>query len=170
MRSTVVPAQITTIEDKIAGSLNFTQVFLLILPVFVAIILYAVFPPIMLLAWYKVWLVLVVTIISVGLAVRIKEKLVLDWLIVILRFLMRPGRYIVNKNDALSHDIVLPFTVEKLPAISLEKVKSTKLPIATPTVGDLAKLEQLIDADKLKLQFKSSKKGGLHVAFTQVQA
>ena len=28
MRSTVVPAQITTIEDKIAGNLNFIQVFL----------------------------------------------------------------------------------------------------------------------------------------------
>ena len=30
MRTTIVPAQMTTVEDRIAGNLNFTQIFLLV--------------------------------------------------------------------------------------------------------------------------------------------
>jgi len=29
MRTTIIPAQITTVEDKIAGSLNMTQILIL---------------------------------------------------------------------------------------------------------------------------------------------
>lgn len=171
MRSTVVPAQITTIEDKIAGNLNFTQVFLLVIPVFCAIVLYALFLPIMGLAWYKIWFALAITLVSVGLAVRIKEKLVLDWLIVIFRFIARPSNYIINKNDLSTHDVVLPSSNEDISKKVLqEKVVPVKTASPEPTVGDLAQLEQLISTNKLKLQFKSSKKGGLRVAFTQVQA
>ena len=42
MRTTVIPAQITTVEDKIAGSLNLTQILILMIPVFWATIVYAV--------------------------------------------------------------------------------------------------------------------------------
>ena len=171
MRSTVVPAQITTIEDKIAGNLNFIQVFLLVIPVFCAIVLYVLFLPFMGLAWYKVWLALAVTLVSVGLAVRIKEKLALDWLIVIFRYIARPANYIINKNDLSTHDVVLPVSNENsIKTATQEKPLPVKIISPEPAIGDVAQLEQLISTNKLKLQFKSSKKGGLYVAFTQVQA
>jgi hypothetical protein len=33
MRTRVIPAQITTVEDRIAGNLNLTQILLLMIPV-----------------------------------------------------------------------------------------------------------------------------------------
>jgi hypothetical protein len=36
MRTTVIPAQITTVEDRIAANLNLTQIILLLASLFVA--------------------------------------------------------------------------------------------------------------------------------------
>ena len=36
MKMTVVPAQVTTVEDRIIGNLGFSQILLLIVPVFAA--------------------------------------------------------------------------------------------------------------------------------------
>lgn len=44
MRSTVIPAQVTTVEDTIAGNLTITQIMLLIAPVLLSTAIYAVVP------------------------------------------------------------------------------------------------------------------------------
>jgi hypothetical protein len=53
MRSTVIPAQITTVEDKITGNLSLTQIILLIIPVFILTILFSLVPPVMKLGIFK---------------------------------------------------------------------------------------------------------------------
>ena len=45
MKTAIVPAQVTTVEDKVAGNLNLTQLLLIASPVFVRGVIYAVFPP-----------------------------------------------------------------------------------------------------------------------------
>jgi len=53
MKVTVVPAQVTTVEDRIVGSLGFSQLVLIVTPVFIAAALFAVLPPAMGSAVYK---------------------------------------------------------------------------------------------------------------------
>src|SRR3990167_9406474 len=102
MRTTVIPAQITTVEDKIAGNLNLTQIMLLMVPVIWGTIVYTSLPPTMHIAWYKLPLVLLVLLLSLTLAVRIKGKVVLHWVIILLRYNTRARYYLFNKNDQTS--------------------------------------------------------------------
>ena len=53
MKVRSIPAQITTVEDKIAGNLNLTQILLLMIPVFWLMIVYTIFPPYMEFSVYK---------------------------------------------------------------------------------------------------------------------
>lgn len=169
MRTTVVPAQITTIEDKIAGNLNVTQVLLLMTPVFIGIGLYGLIPPLMNIAWYKTILTIFSALISVTLAMRIKEKLVLDWLIVYMRYTNRPAFYIYNKNDYASRVINIPnpATVEPKDREVSQKtgIKNINSPIS---MGDTLQFEQLIRSDTFTLKFKPIMKGGLYVAIEQI--
>jgi len=82
MRTTVIPAQITTVEDKIAGNLNITQILILMVPVFWTTIVYTLFSPVMRLAWYKIPLVIVVLFLCLILSLRIKGKVLVEWLLV----------------------------------------------------------------------------------------
>ena len=47
MKMTVVPAQVTTVEDRIIGSLGFSQILLLVIPIFVSAGVFALVPPFM---------------------------------------------------------------------------------------------------------------------------
>lgn len=171
MRTTVIPAQITTIEDKIAGNLNFTQVLLLIIPVFWTGIVYILFPPILGIALYKVILVLVVLTLCVGLSTRIKGKLILDWLVVLFRFNLRPKFYVLNKNEGYLRTLDLPVFESKQSKLVIKKEseQTSKVTILPFNISDLIRLERLINKRKVRMSFKSSKKGGLHVAFEQIR-
>lgn len=171
MRTTVIPAQITTVEDKIAGNLNLTQILILMVPVFWTTIVYTIFIPALKLSWYKLPLVLIVLFICLGLSLRIKGKVVLNWLIVLLRFNTRPKYYVFNKNDKSFRALDIP-VFEKKPLTLFKKSKAArtvKLKTQGLAFSELVKLESLIRNPKYTLSFKSGKKGGMHVAFEQIQ-
>ncbi len=152
MRTTIIPAQITTVEDKIAGSLNFTQILLLMAPVLWGTLVYAIFVPMMKIAAYKIWLVLIVTMICLTLALRVKEKIVAEWIAVLLRYKLRPKYYLFNKNDLTERVVDLPF-IE--PAIRLKKTvakhanKHHEL-----SIKELIKLEQALSSRRLAVSFR----------------
>ena len=75
MRTTVVPAQITSVEDKIAGNLSFTQLLLLVTPLFLGISLLILLPPFGVFAVYKIIISSAVTIVCISLAIRIRGRL-----------------------------------------------------------------------------------------------
>src|SRR5258708_18652430 len=104
MKVTVVPAQVTTIEDRIAGNLGLSQLLLLIAPVFGSSAIYMILPPNMQSAPYK--LVLIATLVFVGclLAIRIKGKILLFWLAIIFRYNLRPKYYVFNKNSLANRE------------------------------------------------------------------
>ena len=170
MRTTVIPAQITTVEDKIAGNLSLTQIFILMIPVFWGSLVFAVFPPAVHLVWYKLPLVLIVLLLSLVLALRIKGKVILHWLIILAHYNLRPKRYLLNKNDSHLRRMDFPL-FEKSENNNLKKAPAKQGKTAVSSVGikDLIQLEQFIGNPNYSFTLKSGKKGGLNVALEQVQ-
>lgn len=162
MRTTIIPAQITTVEDKLAGNLNFTQLLLLIFPVFISTALYIVLFPAMELAVYKLVIMAVLTTCCLVLAIRIKEKLVLEWLQLILRYNLRPARYVHSKDRVTARTVDLPDVPKPAPAITKAKQQSAKVTQVTENMRDFIQLEYLLQTQSLS--FKFAKKGELHVS------
>ena len=171
MRITVIPAQITTVEDKIAGNLNLTQIMLLMVPVIFGTIVYTILPPTMHVAWYKLALVLIALVISLTLALRIKGKVVLHWVVILLRYNTRAKYYLFNKNDRTFRIMDFPI-FERSPRKILKKApakqeKETHRP--SVSIGDLVRLERLLTNPSISFSLKSGKKGALNVAFEQIK-
>ena len=159
MRTTIIPAQITTVEDKIAGSLNFAQILLLMTPVLSGTAVYAVFSPSMKLAPYKISLTLIVTVLSLVLALRVKDKIIAEWIGILLRYKLRPKFYIFNKNDLTERVIDLPYE----PVIQHKKAltKAARKPAKELSVKELIKFEQAMASKNLAVSFRYGKKGTL---------
>lgn len=171
MRTRVIPAQITTVEDRIAGNLNFAQVLLLMVPIFWSAIVYVIFPMPMKLTLYKLPLILIVTSLSFILAIRIKGKLILQWLTILLRFNLRPKYYVFDKNDHYLRVIDLPdFEKKKLNLLEKTTAKA-KIAVSYPNfdIKELHQFEKLVQDPSVSLSYKSNRIGGkLNVAFKQV--
>ncbi len=59
MKTTIVPAQVISVEDIIAANLNLTQVVLLISPIFMSALVFLGLPPFMHIRVYKIILLLI---------------------------------------------------------------------------------------------------------------
>lgn len=105
MRSTVIPAQVTTVEDTIAGNLTLTQILLFIAPMLISTAIYAILPEKLAFSPYKILLISLVSLTFLSLALRVKGRLVLNWLLVLSSFLLRPHLYVFNKNTAYGRDL-----------------------------------------------------------------
>lgn len=168
MKATVVPAQVTTVEDRIMGNLGFSQLMLLIVPIFVGAGLFAMLPPFMVGSLYKYILISIVTTLCCILAIRIKGKIVALWLVVILRYNLRPKFYLFNKNTTAfreQHDAKQDELEEKKPEVRLER----SISIPRLEIHETAKVYAAIDNPASKLRFETTKKGGLHVRLTEVE-
>jgi len=158
MRTTIIPAQITTVEDKIAGSLNMTQILILMFPVIWTAIIYILFAPTMKLVAYKLGLIGIVTIICLLLVIRIKDKIVAEWLGVVLRYQFRPRFWLYEKNDTSNRIIDIP----EIPDIAVIKRKSIKKATNDQkteiNISDLVRIEQLIDSGKVAVRYQFEKK------------
>lgn len=154
MRTTIIPAQITTVEDKIAGSLNMTQILILMFPVLWTALIYILFAPTMKLVPYKLGLIGVVIMICLILVIRIKDKIVAEWLGVVLRYQFRPKYWLYNKNDIANRIIDVP----DIPDIAISKRKTTKKASSDQkteiNISDLVRLEQLIDSGKVAVRYQ----------------
>jgi len=159
MRSTIIPAQITTVEDKIAGSLSMTQMLLLMTPVFLSALVYAVFIPQMKLPAYKIPIILVISIICFILALRIKGKIILGWILILLNYTARPKYYLFNKNDTLNRTVDFPDEKDLSLAFSKRETKrSPKVAVSEISLVDQSKLENLIVSGKLAVSYQFKKK------------
>lgn len=169
MRTKVIPAQITTVEDKIAGNLSFTQILILLSPVFLATIVYALFPPTMQIAVYKLVITGIVALMCMILSLRIDGIVVANWLVMVFRYNLRPKFYVFNKNDTYMRTLDLPKVVKKSAVITRvsESKEKTRHQAILP-IPDVVKLEHLLDDKKLDLKFQVAKKGGLNVAFQEI--
>jgi len=168
MRTTVIPAQITTVEDKIAGNLSMTQIVILMIPVFFGTLLFALFPPTMHVVLYKIPPVLFVIFTSLFLSLRIKGKVVANWVIVLLSYTMRPRFYVFNKNDSYLRDIPQLESITQKQTTVVKAKKDMLLPAKTFSVKELKKMEAFIKNPNYSLSLKPGKKGELYVAVSEI--
>jgi len=154
MRTTIIPAQITTVEDKVAGSLNMTQVLILMTPILWTAIVYILLMPSMKLTSIKLVLIIISTTISGILALRIKDKIVAEWLGVLLKYRLRPKYWLYNKNDVTNRTIDVP----DIPDIALVSKKESKKNVnkhkTEINISDLVRFEQLIDSGKVAVRYQ----------------
>ncbi len=169
MRTTVIPAQITTVEDKIAGNLSMTQIVILLIPVFFGAFIFAMLPPNMHVTIYKLPLVLLVALICLILSLRIKGKVVASWLTVLFSYNLRPRYYVFNKNDKYLRD--LPEISDKKAKEAVKAVVKKELAISAKKFGvkELKELESFIKNPNYTFSLKPGKKGGLYVAVSEIQ-
>ncbi len=99
MKASVIPAQITNHEDTITGNLTLTQLILLVAPVFLSAVIFALIPPIMKVTADKVVILLLLGLPIVLLALRVKERLLVNWLALIARYLLMPHIYLRSIED-----------------------------------------------------------------------
>jgi hypothetical protein len=168
MKTTVVPAQVTTVEDRIVGNLSFSQMIFLIIPVFASAAIFAVLPPLMGAAVYKYVIIGLFVITCSTLAIRIKGQILAVWFVTILRYNVRPKYYLFNKNVATLREDY-PIRINKgeqrdAPAKSKQRVIQPKLDIPA-TARVLAALEN----PAANVRFETTKKGALYVRFTEVE-
>ncbi len=169
MRTAIIPAQIITVEDKLAGNLSLSQIIILMIPLFVGTLVYVLFPPKMELTVYKGILTGVVALLFITLSFRVKNKIVFQWLIVLLRYTLRPRYYIFNKNDITGREVDLPVLQTQKETSHAEVKKEIKAKIPLLSIIDMIRFERLITNPNFSLRFKENKKGGLNVAFEQVK-
>lgn len=171
MRTTVIPAQITTVEDKIAGNLNLTQIIILMIPVLWTAFVYVGLYPATKLSLYKLPLILLVVFVCMTLALRIKGKVVYNWLFILLRYNIRPKFYLFNKNDEHFRTMDLPVFEKKQSRLFRKAPAKKEAPRVIPNFGipELVTLQNIIQTNKYTLSFKPGKKGGMYVAFDQIK-
>lgn len=168
MKTTVVPAQITTVEDRIAGNLTFPQIVLMILPLLTSTAVYACVPQFMHFSALKIVLMALQFIFFDGLAIRFRGKIVADWLVIYLRFAMRPRRYIFTKNDVVARDIEI--AVQREPqAPHKQKSGARKTERKSFLEFDKRKAGQMLNNPGLTVSFKFAKKGGLDVSLKPIK-
>lgn len=158
MKTSIVPAQITSIEDTVTAKLSLTQIILLILPVFTAAIIFVILPPNLHLKTYKLALVIITSLPIMLLAVRIRGQLVLRWLGVLIAYRYRPRRYILSKVAACSCDLdktdLTEAQVEPVPSVP----EPTKHNVLAP--AEYLTLEEYLSARVVS--FTSDSKGRLN--------
>lgn len=166
MKQTVVPAQITTVEDKIAGNISFKQMLLLVAPVFLGGALYVFLPPFLGYSPYKIVFWILFALICASLAVRIKGRLVVDWIVIRSKYNLRPMFYTYNKN---SLQLRKKYEIQADTAQTSDETKKQAYIHHEVDIGRLKRLEEIILEPKANLVFHATKKGGLRVSIKEVK-
>ena len=156
MIAVTVPAQITTVEDRIAGNLSLQQMILLAAPLFMGLLIFMLLPPNLHFVLYKLVIIGIIAFIFCTLSLRIKGQVLLFSLIILLRYTLRPRQYLFNKNDAYLRE------ADSLPEPESEVAD-------TAEVQKIQPLPQLSTADRVRLEplaaqltITLDKRGGAH--------
>lgn len=167
MRTRVIPAQITTVEDKIAGNLSLNQVLILLTPVVLSSIVFILLPPVMTFVWYKLGIALILLLMCSILAIRVKERIILRWLLVIGTYHKRPKYYLFTKTDT-HYRPHYPFS-ETITLDTAEENAAVPQHLSeTVSVKDTLRLDDWITKHGLELRYQARKNGGLHVAVEKI--
>lgn len=168
MRVSVVPAQVTTVEDRIIGCLGFMQILILVSAILCGAGVFVVLPPMMGEAWYKYGIIAAVLTVGSILSIRVRGVVLAHWVGIIVRYNQRPMYYVADKNttayrqrdkdkDDQAHMPVhtSPGTVSRHQPVHLD-------------ASARAKARAVIDDPAAHIRIATDKKGGVHVRITQV--
>lgn len=168
MKATIVPAQVTTVEDRIMGGLSFSQLMLLLVPIFMSAGMYAMIPPFMDGNVYKYIGMAIVALLCSILAIRIKGRILASWLVTILRYNLRPKYYLFNKNTTALRE---QYADHMLAAE--EKTDRTRprerAEVPQLELHEVAKVMAKLENPAANLRFETTRKGGLYVRLTEIE-
>lgn len=167
-KRTTVPAQITTVEDKVAGNLSLQQLVMITTPIFLGFVLYVLLPPFFKAEPYKIVMITVIFVLFATLAIRIKERLLIQWIGILVHYNQRPRFYVYNKNDPYLRN---GYDETPKTEVVKEEPKKTVSPVIMPTlpIPEKAALEQIVTDPRAKLVFRTNKKGGLDVHIQEIK-
>ena len=175
MKVTVVPAQVTTVEDRIIGNLSMPQLMLLLVPVFVGFGVFSFLPPFMEGSIYKYVVLSLMALVCSVLSIRVKGRILMQWLVTLLRYYSRPGVYVYDKNSGYlrvpsegrtsSQD-----TSESLSFTKVSELKSLSLAAVEMEVRDEAAAFESINQPNSPVRFEVDSKGGLYVRIRETEA
>jgi hypothetical protein len=169
MRITVVPAQITTVEDRVAGNFTFVQIVLMIIPLVIGALIYSSMAPKIHFNPAKLTLIAIDFFIFGIMAIRFNGKILADWMIIYLRYSVRPRRYIFTKNDLIHRDMILE-TAEENHSVKTQTTKNISKKQKALSLLEQSKMDQLFAENALSVSFKISKKGGVDVSLKQTES
>lgn len=168
MRVSIVPAQITTVEDKIAGNVSVQQAMLLGIPILFGFIIALVFPPSGQFVAYKIAIVITLFVICGSLAIRIRDRIVAQWLKLFVIYCARPEHYVYDKNSSY---LRIPEVVEVPVQEEAGGESPKKLTFVQNNISpkEFVRLEQFAMDAKAGIKYEVGKKGELNVRVTEVK-
>jgi hypothetical protein len=170
MKTTVVPAQITTVEDRIIGNFTFAQILILIIPLITSTVIYVLLSPRMHLNYGKSVLMVAQFFVFGLLAMRVNGKILAEWLAVFIRFTRRNRVYVFTKNDLLTRDVETPVMVAQTTKTVAKKQPVKEIATSQPlTLSEKEKIDQLMSSSKLSVKFAFAKKGGIDVSLKPIK-
>lgn len=168
MKQTVVPAQVTTVEDRIVGNLGISQMILLALPVLAAGIVFTALPPVLHVVLYKLLVLVPFSALCAILSIRIKGKILLFWIIIRARYNLRPEYYVFDKNTAANRKLYDEVKAAEQPK-NEPKEAAMHRQYSTLTTAEKIRTFAAMDNPAAKLAFTTDKKGKLYVRITEVK-
>lgn len=164
MRTTVVPAQITTVEDRIIGSLTFTQVLMLMVPLITSTVSYVCLAPRLHATSAKLLFITIQFLFFGLLSMRVNGRILAEWLAIFLRFSLRPKLFVFTKNDPATRNVRM-FAEEEEAEGQAEKIYE-RVRSVQPAVGmpERQRISRLLTGSTVSVRFKFTKKGILNVS------
>lgn len=168
MRVSIVPAQITTVEDKIAGNVSVQQAMLIGVPILFGFIIALLFPPSGQFVAYKIVIVIILFVLFGSLAIRIKDRIIMQWLKLFAIYCARPLHYVYDKNSTYLRDVEI---VEAMPeeTAATQPVKKPVITTSNVSPKEFVRLERFATDARAGMKFEVGKKGELNVHITEVK-
>ena len=170
MRVSVVPAQVTTVEDRIIGCLGFMQILILVSAILCGAGVFVVLPPMMGEAWYKYGIIAAVLTVGSILSIRVRGVILAHWVSIIVRYNQRPMYYVADKNTTAYRQRDKDIDIDDqahMPVHASPSAVSRHQPTHLD-VSARAKARAVIDDPAAHIRIATDTKGGVYVRITQV--
>ncbi|HKU18114.1 MAG TPA: hypothetical protein VJP80_02465 [Candidatus Saccharimonadales bacterium] len=166
MKTAAVPAQITTVEDTVIGSITPVQLALMTVPLCIGFLSYVAFPPVLHFTVYKLGLAILLELIGLVASIRIRGKILLQWAVIVARYNMRPRYYVYDKNDPYLRNTALPVEYAETKQDEAPRVSQVERPPLDMT--QVVKLEGVMADPRAKMRFVMGKEG-THVVIHEIK-
>jgi hypothetical protein len=158
MKTSIVPAQVTSLEDVIAANLTLTQLVLLTLPIFISAIIFVFLPPLMHIKIYKIVLLIMISAPLLILAIRVRGQVLIKSAIALINYSTRPRIYLSSVSQKCRCTEEVGYTSSKQEIQPEDRVTFKPEPI------EPIKIRALENALRSKqLQFITNSDGQLNV-------
>ena len=125
MKTSIVPAEITTLEDSITAKLSLTQVIILVVPIILTVLIFCLTPPLFKFAYWKIIIVVGAGLPIISLALKIKSKLIFYWLLLLAKYYLRPKNYFLTIPSTKGCDCGSVDSINQIKVVSIDEKKST---------------------------------------------